>query len=91
MGKKIALISFEVLFLGLCLYLVLQSTSLFIYATDRAKTIIDIGNVKAFFELTSDELAASYLQEIIDEMCEAMKNDVQLTKMMYKFYLSVKF
>lgn len=68
MGKKIALISFEVLFLGLCLYLVLQSTSLFIYATDRAKTIIDIGNVKAFFELTSDELAASYLQEIIDEI-----------------------
>lgn len=72
MGKKIALISFEVLFLGLCLYLVLQSTSLFIYATDRAKTIIDITNVKAFFELTSDEIATQYLQEIINEISKVI-------------------
>ena len=69
MGKKIILISFEVLFISLCLFLVLQSTSLFIYATDRAKTIIDIQNVKAFFEVESnDVLAAKYLQEIIDEI-----------------------
>ena len=69
MGKKIILISFEVLFISLCLFLVLQSTSLFIYATDWAKTIIDIQNVKAFFELgNNDELAAIYLQEIIDEI-----------------------
>ena len=69
MGKKIILISFEVLFISLCLFLVLQSTSLFIYATDRAKTIIDIQNVKAFFEVESNDiLAAKYLQEIIDEI-----------------------
>lgn len=73
MGKKIALISFEVLFLGLCLWIVLQSTSLFIYATDRAITIIDFENVRAFFELTNDEILMGYLWEIYEKISGIIK------------------
>lgn len=73
MVKKIIKTSFEVLFLGLCLFIVLQSTSLFIYATDRAVTIIDIEKVKAFFELTSEEEFTGYLYEIYEEIYRFFK------------------
>ena len=73
MVKKIIKNSFEVLFLGLCLFIVLQSTSLFIYATDRAVTIIDIEKVKAFFELTSEEEFTGYLYEIYEEIYRFFK------------------
>ena len=73
MVKKIIKNSFEVLFLGLCLFIVLQSTSLFIYATDRAVTIIDIEKVKAFFELTSEEKFTGYLYEIYEEIYRFFK------------------
>ena len=73
MVKKIIKTSFEVLFLGLCLFIVLQSTSLFIYATDRAVTIIDIEKVKAFFELTNEEEFTRYLYEIYEEIYRFFK------------------
>ena len=68
MVKKIIKTSFEVLFLGLCLFIVLQSTYLFAYVTDRALTIIDIENVKAFFELTNEETFTGYIYEIYEKI-----------------------
>ena len=78
MGKKIILISFEVLFLGLCLFIVLQSTSLFTYATDRAKTIIDLQNVKAFFELTSDDIFYEYIYELYENVLRIFRYIIEL-------------
>lgn len=46
----------------------LQSTSLFIYATDRAKKILDIQNVKTFFEQTNEEILIEYVQENIENI-----------------------
>lgn len=67
MGKKIAYFSFEALFIGLCLWIVLQSTSLFISTTDRLQTIIDIENVKTFFEIYDEGKLQEYSYEILNK------------------------
>ena len=65
MVKKIAKISFEVLFIGLCLWIVLQSTSIFIEATERLKDIVQIRTVKNFFEsFDAEPYIESYIKAI---------------------------
>ena len=65
MVKKIAKISFEVLFVGICLLIVLQSTSIFIEATERLKDIVQIRTVKNFFEsFDAEPYIESYIKAI---------------------------
>lgn len=68
MDKKIIKISFEVLFILLCVFLVLQSTSLFINTTNRLKSIIDYKNIKTFFEIYDQTKLNQYHQNITNKV-----------------------
>ena len=58
-------ICFEVLFIGLCLYLVLLSTDIFKDATWRLLEGLDLLNVQTFFEKFA---SASYIKMYIEEI-----------------------
>lgn len=75
MVKKIAKISFEVLFVGLCLLIVLQSTSIFIDATERLKDIVEIRQVKNYFENFD---AKPYLDSYVKAIEEFVAKVVEL-------------
>ena len=68
MAKKIIKISFEVLFILLCVFLVLQSTSLFINTTNRLKSIIDYKNIKIFFEIYDQTKLNQYHQNLTNKI-----------------------
>ena len=68
MDKKIIKISFEVLFILLCVFLVLQNTSLFINTTNRLKSIIDYKNIKTFFEIYDQTKLNQYHQNITNKV-----------------------
>ena len=65
MVKKIIKICFEVLFIGLCLFIVLHSTHTFIEATSRLLEGLDLTNVQAFFEKFD---SASYIKFYIESI-----------------------
>lgn len=74
MVKRLGLIIFEVLFFAFCVWTVLQSIDVFILATNRAKTMIDFENIKAFFETSSFEQTEIYFQEISDTILGFFEN-----------------
>lgn len=83
MVKKLTKICFEVLFIGLCLYLVLLSTDIFKDATWRLLEGLDLLNVQTFFEKFD---SASYIKMYIEEIQTYITNIID-----YLFFSDIPF